>query len=182
VSDKTSLHYTITAVFLTLLFAFTLFSPLNHDLSHIAQAQYDTNDTRIKATTNNETSINFSFNYTHSVGPVGSIKNKTVSYNSDINELVFSSKTSAYTKNISDLDEDNLKKIINGNNFFNLPSSFPILEIFANYSSYNLTVIMDGKTHIVNLVDREFSPNVPVGLYNIADAINKISAPTHTSG
>ena len=127
----------------------------------------------------NEISQHISFNYTQSDGPVGSIKNISISYDSQKNELTFIDKYRSFNKTISDLEKRNLIKLLEDVDFFNIPSSFPIKEIFTNYSSYNLTVSLDDDNiHSINWIDEEFSPNVPLTLFELANAVENLSSPT----
>jgi hypothetical protein len=75
-------------------------------------------------------------------------------------------------KQLSEMDERNLRDIITTSGFFQANSIYP--PSTQNYTLHILGVVMDGETHTVLWTDT--STDVPVGLTSVAQAIENMAS------
>jgi hypothetical protein len=75
-------------------------------------------------------------------------------------------------KQLSEIDERNLRDIITTSGFFQANSLYP--PSTQNYTLHILGIVMDGETHTVLWTDT--STDVPVGLTSVAQAIENMAS------
>jgi hypothetical protein len=117
---------------------------------------------------------NFSLLYTETNTNIHEIHNFTISYNEITKQLQFRDNKDQipdFQRPLTTFDEQNLKKIIILNGFFEFPNSFTSDN--RNNTEYNLTIILGSKMHSVSWSDNSFY--VPVELFNIANAIKALA-------
>jgi hypothetical protein len=102
--------------------------------------------------------------------------------------LVFDSQTGVISFNrqgpisgeerqLSDAQVQELRHVIAESGFFAMDSVYPPRQGPADYFSYSLTIMMDGRTHSVSWVD-DFATSIPVpeGLEDIVSGIEEAYA------
>lgn len=99
-------------------------------------------------------------------------------FDSKTNVIAFYQGTSGATeKQLSSAKVLELRHVIAESGFFAMDSVYPPRQGPADYFSYSLTIMMDGRTHSVSWVD-DFATSVPVpeGLEDIVSEIEEAYA------
>jgi hypothetical protein len=103
------------------------------------------------------------------------------SYDSFTKQLVFldglSDTEQAQIVRITPETESNLKNMIRSSNLQRIQSNYPPTPGSADYFTYTLFVILDGRIHTVAWTDT--SPNAPDGLFEIAKLIESLRSTTN---
>ena len=98
-----------------------------------------------------------------------------ISYDSLTKQLVsLSALGSPEIRLLSESEQDGLTEAIKNNGFFEAESEYPPEFVAADFFTYSLSVIMDGKTHKVSWTD--VSEGVPAGIPTIVEAIRNATA------
>jgi hypothetical protein len=98
-----------------------------------------------------------------------------ISYDSLTKQLVsLSALGSPEFRLLSGSEQDSLTEAIKNNGFFEADSEYPPESGAADFFTYSLSVIMDGKTHRVSWTDA--SQGVPPGIPAIVEAIRNVTA------
>jgi hypothetical protein len=97
------------------------------------------------------------------------------SYDSLTKQLVsISALGSPEIRLLSESEQNGLSEAIENNGFFEADSEYPPEPGAADFFTYSLSVIMDGKTHRVSWTDA--SVGVPPGIFTIVEAIGNVTA------
>jgi hypothetical protein len=108
-------------------------------------------------------------------GGIAGISERT-SYDSFTKQLIFveglGDVEQAQIVGITQGTEDGLKNLIRNNNLQRTQSNYPPTPGSADYFTYSLFVVLDGKAHAVTWTNT--SPNAPEGLFEIAQSIESL--------
>ncbi len=107
-------------------------------------------------------------------GGIGGLK-KRISYDSFTKELVSIDEkddTIIEVTNITEIDEINIRQIINDNNIFSAQQNYFPEQGSVDFINYGILVIIGNKAHTVKWTDA--SIDVPDGLFQIAKSLENL--------